>query len=66
MVHRADRPVHHKSTTGRSALLPAKWCTGQTALCIIKAPQGGPPSYQQNDVQGRLPYASYKLCRVVS
>ena len=35
MVRRADRQVYHISYTGWSALQPAKWCAGRTALCII-------------------------------
>ena len=31
MVRRADRPLHHLSYAGRSALLPVKWCAGRTA-----------------------------------
>ena len=55
MVRRADRPVHHICYAGRSALLTAKWCPGLTALCSTFATQGGPPSYQQNDMHGGPP-----------
>ena len=65
MVRRADRPVHHICYAGRSALLTAKWCAGQTALCIIFATQGGPPSYQQNCAHGGPPCASYLIHRAV-
>ena len=65
IMRRAICPVHHISYAGRSALLPAKWCAGRTALCIIFATQGGPPSYQQNGTQGGPPCALYKLCRAV-
>ena len=50
---------------GRSALQTAKLCAGRTALCIIFATQGGPPSNQQNSAQGGPPCASYKLHRAV-
>ena len=44
IVRRAVRPVHHICYAGRSALLPAKWCAGRTALCSTFATQGSPPS----------------------
>ena len=64
-VRRADRPVHHISYTGWSAFQQAKQCAGRTALCIIFATQGGPPSNKQNSAQGGPPSASYKLQRAV-
>ena len=51
--------------TGRSALQTAKLCAGRTALCIIFATQGSPPSNQQNSAQGGPPCASYLLPRAV-